>query len=611
MLSSVVTGRLCRAGIVPFFCVAAGAAWGQGAIESDVEGPVQPWTHLNFQHDGDTVQFAVVADNAGGPRWGRFAEAMDKLNLLYPDFVMSVGDFVEGYEDTEAALHRQWDAFEADLSRLHAPFFFVPGNHDNGKPLWDRVYRERIGPTHYSFVYKDVLFLILCTNDGPDNGTGISAAQAEYAARVLEAHRDVRWTFIFQHKPLWNYPDDSGWSQIAPLIEGRRCTLFAGHTHTNETHHDDTSSFVTLGVTGGGSALRGVDYGEFDQIAWVTFDGEAPSIAILEIDGIHPADVVTPEKAGALSAFREGTAVTAAPIAINAVALTEGATALTVKNPAQTPLRFKALIETQAGVRAEPSTVEGVIPPGEALIRDIRVTADRALPIGQVQPVMAHWTAHYDAPGWRLEGRTAVPIDGRNVCPPAPRPVSVDGRLDEWDELPYDVRQPASIYTTPTAWRGPTDGRFRFGTAYDAAYVYIAIEAHDNEALYDGWKYWTDFALMVISPSAVPDPRAVFGIIAAPAIPEGTVEEYQPGSLPDGAHFAAVETDTGFTAEVAIPAAHFNAHQDGAWEQFRLNIGFSDFDRSDSAHGVTILFWRPQWERGGFYPASGLFVRGE
>lgn len=41
--------------------------------------------------------FAIVSDRTGWHRPGVFESAMARLNWLSPDFVMSVGDLIEGY----------------------------------------------------------------------------------------------------------------------------------------------------------------------------------------------------------------------------------------------------------------------------------------------------------------------------------------------------------------------------------------------------------------------------------------------------------------------------------------------------------------------------------
>jgi hypothetical protein len=48
-----------------------------------------------------------------------------------------------------------------------------------------------------------------------------------------------------------------------------------------------------LATTGGGSKMRGVEYGEFDHVAWVTMKDTAPIIANVLLEGVQPNDVRT------------------------------------------------------------------------------------------------------------------------------------------------------------------------------------------------------------------------------------------------------------------------------------------------------------------------------
>ena len=57
----------------------------------------KPWTHLNINDKPGQFQFVVVTDRTGGHRPGIFEKGVEKVNLLQPEFVMSVGDMIEGY----------------------------------------------------------------------------------------------------------------------------------------------------------------------------------------------------------------------------------------------------------------------------------------------------------------------------------------------------------------------------------------------------------------------------------------------------------------------------------------------------------------------------------
>src|SRR5438067_12419368 len=124
-----------------------------------------PWTNLHFNNDPDEFQFAIVGDRTGRHRPGVFEKGISKLNLLRPEFVMSVGDMIEGYTKDEVEIDQQWDEIEGFTAKLEAPYFYVPGNHDLSNPVQAKKWRERFGPAYYHFVYRDVLFLCINTYD--------------------------------------------------------------------------------------------------------------------------------------------------------------------------------------------------------------------------------------------------------------------------------------------------------------------------------------------------------------------------------------------------------------------------------------------------------------
>jgi len=89
-----------------------------------------PVTERPFNDDTSKLQFAIVSDLWGGYREGVFEDAVRKLELLQPQFVMSVGDLIEGKTYDSTVLNNEWKQFNAMASSLSLPFFYVPGNHD-------------------------------------------------------------------------------------------------------------------------------------------------------------------------------------------------------------------------------------------------------------------------------------------------------------------------------------------------------------------------------------------------------------------------------------------------------------------------------------------------
>jgi predicted phosphodiesterase len=256
---------------------------------------VNPVTHLRLNNAPDEFQFAVVSDRTGGHRAKVFSRAVEQLNLLQPEFVVSVGDLIEGYSERKDEIAHQWREFQSYVSRLQMPFFYVPGNHDIANPVMGDAWREKFGRSYYEFLYKDVLFLALDTEDPPkknDHGR-ISAEQLAWLKKVLDANAGVRWTFVFLHKPIWALPDldKSGWLDAEKLLNGRKYTVFAGHMHQYQKYTRQGMTYYQLATTGGDSRMRGPEYGEVDHITWVTMKKAGPVVANVLLDGILREDL--------------------------------------------------------------------------------------------------------------------------------------------------------------------------------------------------------------------------------------------------------------------------------------------------------------------------------
>ncbi|MFH1742757.1 MAG: metallophosphoesterase [bacterium] len=263
-------------------------------INVRIHPQANPWTGLDLNNDPETFQFAIMSDRTGGMRPGVFDDAVRKVNMLQPEFVMCVGDLIEGYTEEDAKLDQMWSEFNALVKSLEMPFFYVSGNHDISNIKMLGEWKERFGRSYYHFTYRNVLFLVLNTQDPPD-GSDVSDTQIEYVKKVLSENNDVRWTLIFFHQPLWVEEARVGWPKVEALWKDRPCTVFAGHKHTYTKFNRDGHDYYMLSTTGGSSDLSGVEAGKFDHITWVTMREDGPRVVNLLLDGILPDDVVVKE----------------------------------------------------------------------------------------------------------------------------------------------------------------------------------------------------------------------------------------------------------------------------------------------------------------------------
>jgi hypothetical protein len=275
----------------------AGTSLAQQARDDDpLQGSQLPVTHTRFRDDTGKLQFAIISDLWGGYRPGVFEDAVEKLELMQPQFVMSVGDLIDGNTYNTDTLDEQWHYFDSLVDCLSMPFFYVPGNHDISNPWMETEWRRRLGRPYYYFIHRNVLFLCLNTQDG--GSSGIGEEQIAYFTGAIEENPDVEWIFIFMHRPVWHTPDrnEEGYERIEDQLNRKSYTVFSGHHHTYLKAIKNGNEHFVLGSTGGGSDLRGPEFGEFDHITWVTLNkGEQPKIINLELDGMIMDDVVIEE----------------------------------------------------------------------------------------------------------------------------------------------------------------------------------------------------------------------------------------------------------------------------------------------------------------------------
>ncbi len=285
--------RLRIAGMVCAWCLAALLGTGESRSPAAAKPPVtgrQPWTRQALGESAPVLRFAVLCDRSGGTRPGIFERAVERIRLLQPDLVLSIGDLIDGAAASPAELQAQWEELDGIVSRLPARFFYVPGNHDVSKtPFSTETWQKRYGPLYYHFVFRGALFLCLNSDDGQPGQIG--EPQLRYVQNALREQAKPRWTFVFVHKPLWDIPDTKGWDTVEKLLDGRPYTVFSGHTHEYRHSKRKGRDYFGLSTTGAGWSKERKP-GEFDQIGWVSLSTGEPGVAILKLDGLlAPADL--------------------------------------------------------------------------------------------------------------------------------------------------------------------------------------------------------------------------------------------------------------------------------------------------------------------------------
>lgn len=279
-----------------------------------------PWTHERFDNNSNKFTFAIISDLWGGERPGVIDVAIEQVNLLRPEFIMSVGDLIDGGTEDTLNLKEEWNEFDNKSSKAIAPMFYTGGNHDLTNTTMRDVWEKRHGKRYYHFKYNNVLFLVLDSEDYedermqeiyearaiaieimdsnepakaieslyfkmPERRTGeISAEQSKYFEQVIKENSDVRWTFLFMHKPVWMRDDSSGLNTIETALGIMPYTVINGHFHVYNHTERKGKDYITLATTGG--AQNDKSDMAFDHFTMVTMTDDGPSIASLRLDGV-------------------------------------------------------------------------------------------------------------------------------------------------------------------------------------------------------------------------------------------------------------------------------------------------------------------------------------
>ena len=606
----------------------------QAIVFEPGDGP-RPWTDVDLLNDPDNFQFAIVSDRTGGMRDGVFKEAVRKLNLLQPEFVISVGDLISGYYDNEEQINREWEDFNKIVAALEMKFFYVAGNHDTWSPFSSEIWEKYFGLRYYHFLYRDVLFLILHSEDG--SRASVGEEQIQYLAKTLAENRDVRWTFLFIHQPLWAYNEgglNTSWEKVEALIKDRNHSVFAGHLHEYTQYERNNSRYYQLATTGGGSGLRGPSHGQFDQIAWVTMTETGPRLANLDLDGIYDDDVRTEAMAEISLKLKHSFGVEIDPIYRVALEQNESVeTTLRIKNKADIPMQVNGHFKAHEILHADPYTINTDLAPlSEKEIR-IKIKVLKKIEIFDALMLPMNINIKFspkELPGELIcEETVMAAIDIFPIIPEAIKAVSVDGDLEEWDRLPFTMDDPSQFKEDRAAWTGPEDASLKFGLSQDKDFLYMAFDVRDDSLISKAGKIEStriqgqrglilqDHLGLIIDArpkterevknTSRKERREKYLMLRVDPKPFEETFSYHLGRIPEGVYFTGVKTEKGYAVEAAIPHSVLDAYYGGEWENLRFNL--ITFDVDEFTGSIVYLWWRPSWSNHRSYKNSGTFLR--
>ncbi len=313
---------------------------------------------LPLPKESAVFQFAIYGDRTGGVPEGLkvLEQAVVDTNLMDPDLVMTVGDLVQGYNQTPQWL-MQKDEFQAVMNRLQMDWFPVAGNHDvywqrqdPNKPLGqhERNYEQHFGPLWYSFMHKNAGFLVLFSDEGnPEtNEKGfndpqlqmMSQRQLDFVRQALERLKHQKHVFVFLHHPRWiggNY-EGSNWDQVHEILvaAGNVSAVFAGHIHRMRFDGNrDGIEYYALATTGGNLSADFPDAGYLHHFNVVTVHEDRFQVATIPVGSVVDPKTFTQEYLRDLETLRNLVPRTVRELELTPDGKVTGVLELAIDNP--------------------------------------------------------------------------------------------------------------------------------------------------------------------------------------------------------------------------------------------------------------------------------------
>ncbi len=234
-------------------------------------------------------RYSILGDRTGGHQEQIYGRVWREVDLLHPDFVINVGDTIEGNRNHQT-MTVEWQGLRNVWERYkHFPLYFTPGNHDIWSNESEALYRQETGRnTQYSFNYQDAHFTVLDNSRTAD----LSPGQLDFLDRDLAAHAERRPKFVFFHKPFWIPPIRSGQPPpgLHAIVKKHHVDhVISGHGHQFVRLPYDGVIYMEVGSSGGrlGGLARseGFRQGWFYHHVLVRVKGSRTSFTVKEIDG--------------------------------------------------------------------------------------------------------------------------------------------------------------------------------------------------------------------------------------------------------------------------------------------------------------------------------------
>jgi 3',5'-cyclic AMP phosphodiesterase CpdA len=198
------------------------------------------------------TRFAILGDRTGEAQDSVYERIVAQVTQARPEFVITVGDQIEGPVTDAAELAAEWEAYSSIVAGLGAPLHLVAGNNDIANPMMRAEYERLWGRPYYTFRYKDIRVLVL-DNAQANTVAQMGDEQLAWLAATLDSTSEARWTMVFMHKPFWEQGVMRGKPDTLHALFKRYGVdaVFTGHYHEYFAGTIDGIKYTSVGSSGG------------------------------------------------------------------------------------------------------------------------------------------------------------------------------------------------------------------------------------------------------------------------------------------------------------------------------------------------------------------------
>lgn len=414
------------------------------------------------------IRFAVIADQTGGAMPGVYDSVLAEVARLDPDFVVTVGDHVEGYTGKDTTLLRtefeqvcaQYDSAFGPRWRTGDFLIPTPGNHDitqdEAEPAWRRFFGT---PTRR--VDRPGVTILSLDSSRPIGEQRLNDPEIRFLEREIPSIPDGVPVLVLTHKPwfsetLWRDRADRA---HALFTKRGNVTVLTGHWHSYAYAPRDGVTYVVCGSSGGTMNGLGSSNGDFVGFIWGTIRDGRVTLAPISLGNVHPVDMMSERESEAVSAFTMGGLSTSA----FDLARKDARITVTARNAGDRTSADSIRWSAPAGWAIAPATAAVTVEPGDSATAEFAVTR-----IGSPFPIpTASAGLHY---GREKRVVTSIPLRlARNTLAPRLSSIRVDGTIDaaEWGTAPAET-----LFMAPDAGASTCDpSRFLF--AWDERGIYL------------------------------------------------------------------------------------------------------------------------------------------